>query len=123
VEFRGDVSRGHRLVGPIVGSSIEGPQLRARQVGTSAADWLLQGPEGSVLIDVRVSMLTDDGAALQITYGGRAHWPDGVGSGPVRAAFYFETSAPQYQWLCGRMVVGVGAVEQTHGEYTLGILQ
>lgn len=123
VEFRGDTSRGHRLVGPIVGSRIEGPLLRATQEGTSAADWLLQGPDATVLIDVRVSMRTDDGAPLQVTYRGRAHWPDGIGSGPVRAAFVFETDAPQYQWLCSRMVVGVGAVEQTHGLYSLEMLR
>lgn len=97
--------------------------LRAKQEGTSAADWLLQGPDETVLIDVRVSMRTDDGAALQIAYSGRAHWPDGVGSGAVRAAFVFETDAPEYRWLCSRMVVGVGSVEQTHGSYSLAILR
>ncbi|GAA1541934.1 hypothetical protein HD600_000861 [Microbacterium ginsengiterrae] len=122
VEFRGDASRGHRLVGPIVGATIDGPLLRATQNGTSAADWLLQGPDGTVFIDVRISMRTDDGAPLQITYSGRADWPDGVGSGPVRAAFVFETDAPQYRWLCSRMVVGVGSVEQTHGSYSLAML-
>lgn len=123
VEFRGDASRGHRLVGPIIGSSIDGPLLRARQEGSSAADWLLQGPDGTVLIDVRVSMRTDDGAPLQITYRGRAHWPDGIGSGPVRAAFAFETDALKYRWLCSRLVVGVGAVHPTHGAYSLAMLR
>lgn len=122
VEFRGDAARGHRLVGPIVDSRIDAPQLRAGQVGTSAADWLLWGPGGTVFIDVRVSMRTDDGASLQIAYSGRAHWPDGIGSGAVRAAFAVETDAPQYRWLCSRLLVGVGSVDRSSGQYALALV-
>ncbi|MGB4135750.1 MAG: DUF3237 domain-containing protein [Microbacterium sp.] len=122
VEFRGDASRGHRLVGPIVGGRIEGPLLNATQVGTSAADWLIQGPDGTVIVDVRVSLRTDDGAAIQVAYGGRADWSGGIGSGPVFSAFVFDTDDERYRWLCSRIVVGVGAVAPTHGSYTLELL-
>lgn len=123
VEFRGNGSRGHRLVGPIIDSRIDGPLLRATQRGRSAADWLVQGPDGTVLIDVRVSLRTDDGASLQMTYRGRADWSEGIGSDTVRAAFVFETEDPRYRWLCSRMVVGVGQVEPTHGQYSLALLE
>ena len=122
VEFRGDTPRGHRIVGPIRGSRLEGPLLQATQVGASAADWLVQGPDGTVLVDVRVSLQTDDGALLQLAYQGRANWAGGVGSRDVFAAFAFDTDDPRYRWLCARMVVGVGKVQETHGSYSLGLL-
>ncbi|KQY56150.1 hypothetical protein ASD11_16950 [Aeromicrobium sp. Root495] len=122
VELRADGPRGHRLVGPIVGGRFEGPHLNADQRGTSAADWLLWGPDGTVVVDVRISLRTDDGAFIQVTYDGKADWSDGVGSGPVYSAFRFDTSDERYSWLTGRLVVGRAEVGPTQGVYTLSLL-
>lgn len=122
VEYRGDGPRGHRLVGPIAGARLEGEMLNATQRGTSSADWLLQGPDGTIVVDVRMSVRTDDGAFLQITYGGRANWADGIGSGPVFSAFTFETDDDRYTWLTRRLVVGRGLVSPEHGIYSLFLL-
>jgi hypothetical protein len=122
VEFRGDGPRGHRLVGPIVNARMEGPELKASQRGTSAADWLLMGSDGTVLVDVRISLRTDDGAFIQVTYDGRALWADGVGSGPVYSAFRFDTEDERYRWLTSRIVVGRAQVGLTSGTYELFLL-
>lgn len=122
VEFRGDGPCGHRLVGPIDGATIDSPFLQARQVGKSSADWLLLGPDGTVTIDVRLSLRTSDDAFIQVTYDGRADWSDGVGSGPVFSAFRFDTSDERYRWLCSRIVVGRGIVDPTTGVYELALL-
>ncbi|KRF00978.1 hypothetical protein ASG88_11305 [Nocardioides sp. Soil777] len=122
VEFVGDTPRGRRLIGPIVGARIDGEHLRADQRGTSAADWLLTGPDGATVIDVRISFRCDDGAFVQIAYTGRADWAGGVGSGPVYSAFRFETEDERYRWLHSRIVVGKGQVHPDHGTYDLFLL-
>ncbi|WP_229052377.1 DUF3237 domain-containing protein [Aeromicrobium sp. Leaf350] len=122
VEYRADGPRGHRLVGPIKGARLEGEQLQATQRGTSSADWLLQGPDGTIVVDVRMSIRTDDGAFLQITYGGRASWADGIGSGPVFSAFTFDGDDERYAWLRRRLVVGRGEVRPDQGVYSLYLL-
>ncbi|MCL3819853.1 DUF3237 domain-containing protein [Aeromicrobium wangtongii] len=122
LEMRGDGPRGHRLIGPIIGATIEGDQLQATQRGASSADWLLMGPDGTVVVDVRMSIRTHDGAFIQMTYGGRARWADGIGSGDVYSAFTFDTDDPRYSWLTRRLVVGRGVVHPTHGVYSLHLL-
>ena len=122
VEFVGTTPLGRRLIGPIVGGRIEGPVLNATQRGTSAADWLLRGPDGTTVIDVRMALRTDDGAFLYLSYSGRADWSGGVGSGPVYSAFRFDTDDERYRWLTSRLVVGRGQVGEDHGEYDLQLL-
>lgn len=122
VEMRGDGPRGHRLVGPITEGRFEGPRFTADQRGTSAADWLLMGPDGTVVVDVRISLRTHDGAFVQVTYDGRADWSGGIGSGPVYSAFRFDTDDERYAWLTGRLVVGRAQVGPTQGVYTLSLL-
>ena len=122
VEMRGDGPRGHRLVGPIVGARMEGEGFAASQRGTSSADWLLQGPDGTIVVDVRLSLRTDDGAFVQVTYGGRADWSEGIGSGPVLSWFTFDTDDERYAWLSRRLVVGRGVVQPDHGRYELSLL-
>lgn len=122
VEFVGSTPRGRRMVGPIVDARLEGPHVSASQRGTSAADWLLTAPDGSTVIDVRISLRTDDGAFIQVTYSGRADWSGGVGSGPVHSAFRFDTEDSRYRWLNSRLVLGKGQVELDHGAYDLFLL-
>ena len=122
VEFVGDTPRGRRLIGPIVHARIQGEHLRATQRGRSAADWLLTGPDGATVIDVRISFRTDDGAFVHVTYSGRTNWARGVGSGAVYSAFRFETEDERYRWLHSRLVVGKGRVHPDHGVYDLYLL-
>jgi hypothetical protein len=122
VEFVGSTPRGRRLVGPIDGARLEGPHVRASQRGKSAADWLLSGPDGTTMIDVRISLRSDDGAFLQVTYTGRADWATGVGGGPVYSAFRFDTEDERYRWLQSRLVIGKGQVRRDHGAYELFLL-
>lgn len=122
VEFVGSTPRGRRLVGPIDGARLEGPLLAASQRGKSGADWLRTGPDGTTLIDVRISLRSDDGAFLQVSYTGRADWATGVGGGPVYSAFRFDTEDDRYRWLNSRLVIGKGEVQLDHGAYDLFLL-
>ncbi|WP_159083500.1 DUF3237 domain-containing protein [Nocardioides terrigena] len=122
VEFVGTTPRGRRLVGPIVNARLQGEHVRASQRGRSAADWLITGPGGATVIDVRISLRCDDGAFLQVSYSGRTDWAGGVGSGAVYSAFRFETGDDRYRWLHSRLVVGKGQVHEDHGVYDLFLL-
>lgn len=114
---------GQRIIGPIVRSRLEGPRLRAEQVGTSAADWLVLSSDGTTEIDVRLCFRTDDGAALYLSYSGRADWSGGVMSGPVFSAPVFETGAPRYRWLNSVLCAGKGEVFEGGAEYEICVLR
>ena len=91
-----DTPRGRRIVAGIREGRLDGERLQASQRGTSAADWLVIGSDGTAFIDVRISFRTDDGAFIQMTYSGRGDWGDGPMTGPVYSAPYFETDDDRY---------------------------
>jgi len=66
----GDGPAGTRLIGEIGSAVVEGKRVRATMAGVAAADWMVRtGP--IALIDVRLTLKTDDGALIYMTYGGR----------------------------------------------------
>lgn len=114
--------RGRRVIGPIVDSELTGDRLTATQVGTSAADWLVMGPDGTTFIDVRIAFKTHDGARLFMAYRGRADWSGGIMSGPVFSTPVFETQDERYAWLNPILCVGKGRVFDGGAEYQIGRL-
>lgn len=118
-EMVADTPRGHRIVAGIKDGRLEGERLQATQRGTSAADWLVIGSDGTAFIDVRISFRTDDGAFIQMTYSGRGDWSDGPMTAPVYSAPYFETDDERYRWLNTIQVVGRGEVADQGARYDL----
>lgn len=110
---------GNLIIGPIASARFEGERLQASLRGASAADWMTLGPDGTVDIDVRLSLRTDDGAFLFMTYRGRADWSDGIGSAPTYAAPVFETDDPRYAWLNSVQCVGKGTVTPPTAVYEI----
>ena len=93
----------HRIDGGPFGSMVipsiaegrwEGERLRATVVG-AGADWARRGPSGVMLLDVRQTILTDDGATVYVSYNGRFD--------PERSTYTiapsFETGDERYAWL------------------------
>ncbi len=102
---------GHRLVYELESGCIESDRLRATMVGSSSADWLTVGPEGTGTMDVRVMAQTDDGALIFIQYNGRVDLTDGIQAGmtkPLYSTPRFETGDPRYLWLNHIQAVGKG---------------
>ncbi len=114
---------GRRIIGPIINARLEGERLKASQRGTSAADWLLLADDGTTYIDVRMALVTDDGAFIYLTYAGRADWSGGVLSGPVYSAPTFATEDPRYQWLNPLQCAGKGRVFEGGAEYEIAVLR
>ncbi len=61
---------GTRMVFEEAGIEVRGDRLRGQLEG-SASDCVLVGPEGTGTVDVRVTLRTDDGAAIFVQYQGR----------------------------------------------------
>ena len=61
--------QGTRTIAQIVGGSFEGPRLKAA-VQTPAGDWITNRADGSYRLDVRLTLKTDDGALILVTYNG-----------------------------------------------------
>jgi hypothetical protein len=83
-------------------------------------DWLLLRADGSLQLDVRLTLQTDDDALIYMTYRGFRHGPaevmkrlnKGEEVDPseyyFRVAPFFETGAEKYDWLNRIVTVGTG---------------
>jgi len=119
---------GTRIVFEVTGGSVEGPRLKGR-ILSGGADWLLVGPDGWGRLDVRGQMLTDDGAAIYISYYGLLEMNDkvqravaggdgtGYGDQYFRTAPRLETGDPRYGWLNQTLFVAEGRVAPGRVEY------
>src|SRR5215467_11733900 len=89
----------------VTGGWFDGPKLKGRLV-PPGGDWMIRRPDGSLAIDLRATMQTDDGAKILFAYRGVAYSPKG---GPfyLRITPVFETSAERYLWLNNIVSVGV----------------
>lgn len=95
---------GTRVVVECTGGRFDGPRL-AGTVAAPTGDWVRVGADGTLRIDVRMLLRTDDGADILMTYTGVA--TDGGAS--IRAAATFETGDERYRWLDAVQAVATGA--------------
>jgi len=118
----GDGGFGQRVMFGSGGGSFAGPRLRG-EVLPGGGDWALFRPDGAMTLDVRLTLRTDDGAVIHMTYGGRFIVPaelraernDPVKRVEIDPAHYyfrtnplFETGSSQYAWLNDIVCVGSG---------------
>ena len=97
--------QGTRTIVPVTGGEFEGPRLRGR-VLLPAGDWLTSRPDGSGKLDVRLTLKTDDGAVVFMSYNGIIR--RSAEGFYLRTAPLFETSDTRYTWLNAIQAVGVG---------------
>ncbi|MFO1270208.1 MAG: DUF3237 domain-containing protein [Rubrivivax sp.] len=127
----GDTPRGRRRVAEVTGGRFEGDRLRGTVVPTPAGDWLLQRHDDVTELDVRLLLRTDDGALIDMRYGGLRHGPADamarLAAGEVvdpslyyfRTTPRFETAAPAYLWLNKVVSIGIGSREPTGPVYEI----
>lgn len=94
-----------RLVVPVSGGTFEGPRMKGTVIGP-AGDWIVERPDGSRVVDVRVLLQTDDAQTIYMSWRGVAYTPTG-GQLVARIVPMFETPAPRYSWLNNVVAVGV----------------
>jgi len=97
--------QGTRTIVQIVSGRFEGPRLKAT-VQIPAGDWITNRADGSYRLDVRLTLKTDDGALILVTYNGIGQTTEAGAS--LRIAPLFETGDSRYVWLTRLQAVGVG---------------
>jgi hypothetical protein len=123
----GETPHGHRMQA-VVGQgsgTITGTRVRGQVQQGSGGDWFLLRRDGAGLLDVRITIRTDDGALIYMRYEGILA---GVGLPRLlagedlppneyyfRTTPYFETSSEKYAWLNKIVTVGVGQLELSKG--------
>jgi len=110
---------GFRRVGVVPGGRFEGERLSG-SVLDGGADWQSVRTDGATTLDVRLMLKTSDDALIGMSYRGLRHGPRDViermekGEAVAASQYYFritpyfETSAPQYDWLNRIVAVGIG---------------
>ncbi|WP_326523556.1 DUF3237 domain-containing protein [Sphingomonas sp.] len=96
---------------PVHGGTFEGARLRGT-VQPDGADWVTWRADGTMIIDVRTSLLTDDGARIAMHYQGlaaptseeaaerfRRREPGTYDDMYIHTTPRFVTDHPDYEWL------------------------
>lgn len=108
----------------------EGPRLRGR-ILPGGGDWLLRGADGLSKLDVRKTFETDDGAFIDVRYGGLYRFSDAItaklkqggesqfGETLFQVQAQFETGDARYAWLNETLAVGEGRETQDGVIYQL----
>jgi Protein of unknown function (DUF3237) len=118
LQIVGDTPATLRRIG-VFGGSFEGERLSG-VVLEGASDWQSVHRDGATALDVRMILKTNDEALIGMAYRGMRHGPADVikrmeqGEAVDPASYYFrtsgffETAAPQYDWLNRIITVGIG---------------
>jgi hypothetical protein len=125
----GATPTGHRGIAPVTGGSFAGERLSGTV--TPGHDWFVTRADGVLVIDVRLTLTTDDGATVYLTYQGRmTAGPDALarfrkgeqltsGEYALTVMAKFECGDPRYAGLNDAIVVGVGEQTPTGPIYTM----
>lgn len=108
----GDTSAGQRIIQELRSVTFEGERLRGTMTGKFAADWLAIDSDKHVTLDIRVLLLTDDGAHVFVTLDGRAHWPEQLGRGSIYSTARFESGDERYRWVNHLPLVSKGQITE-----------
>lgn len=115
----GAAQKGRRNVWTLSGGEFEGPRLRG-EVAPVGGEFELIDAAGIYHIDVRLVLVTDDGANIYLQYHGVADTPAEVADRYRRGApvdfgdsYFvtqprFETAHPAYSWLSTTMAIAEG---------------
>lgn len=115
----GKTPMGDRRVGVVEGGRFAGAKLNGT-VLKGGSDWLLLRADGALQLDVRLTLKTDDGDVIGMTYRGYRHGPEAViarlNKGEkvdaadyyFRIAPFFETASQKYGWLNRVVAVATG---------------
>ena len=116
----GETPLGTRRIVPVSGGMFNGERLRGMVLPNAGADWVLMRNDGSVQLDVRLTLRTDDDALIFMSYRGIRHSSPEVSRRLMRgdkvdpSEYYFrttpvfETSHDKYEWLNNIVCVAVG---------------
>ena len=117
----GQTPLGMRQIFYVKGGTFDGPRMRG-EILAGGGDWALIRPDGTLQLDVRATVRTDDGALVYVAYGGLITASPEVyqrifrGEDVPAAEYYcygtpmYHAAAPQYDWLNRVVAVGKGKI-------------
>lgn len=107
---------GTRVIVTVSSAEFVGPRINASMPdGVAGGDWVTSRADGSIGLDVRLSLRTEDGADIYVTYYGVGTTTDDVMT--IRTSPRFETGDERYSWLNSVMAVALGKRTETGVEY------
>jgi hypothetical protein len=104
------IDTGHTSIAPVTGGTFSGPRLNGT-VHPGGADWITQ-VSGHSSLDVRITLETDDGEFIYMTYTGVVR--PGANGLYWRVRPVFQTASEKYDWL--NHIVCVGKSKQITGK-------
>ncbi len=126
----GRTPAGLRRIAPVNGGTFAGDRLNG-VVLPGGADWVINRTDGAMVIDVRLTLRTDDGALVYLTYQGRflaepeamARFNKGgmlaTGEYSLAIVARFECGDERHAWLNNVIAVGTGEQTRTGPIYTI----
>lgn len=100
----GSTADGTLTIFPVIGGSFEGERLRGKVV--AGGDWVRARADGTLTLDLRVTLETDDGGLIHMTFTGVRDDANNY----FRTVPRFETAAPKYAFLNRLLAVGIGEI-------------
>lgn len=102
---------GTRLTFPIIGGSFDGDRLHGK-VLPGGDDWVVKRADGVLELDLRITLQTEDGAFIHMTFEGIRD--DAAPGAPYfRTLPRFETAEAKYSFLNRLLAVGTGEIGAT----------
>lgn len=111
------IDAGHVRIAPVTGGTFSGPGIRGT-VHPGGADWITQ-VSGHSSLDVRITLETDDGDLVYMTYTGIVRAGEDGLYWRVRPVFH--TASETYDWL--NDFVFVGKSKQVEGKVAYDIFR
>ena len=109
------IDAGHTSIAPVAGGTFSGPRI-AGTVHPGGADWITQ-VSGHSSLDVRITLETDDGEFIYMSYTGIVRSGEDGLYWRVRPVFH--TASEEYDWI--NHVVSIGKSKQVPGKVAYDI--
>ncbi|HVV38366.1 MAG TPA: DUF3237 domain-containing protein [Acidimicrobiales bacterium] len=106
---------GMRVVVAVGEGTIRGARINGTVAPGSGGDFAVFRPDGSLRLDVRLVIVTDDEHRIYMTYNG-VGLPDGEGNLALKTAPTFEAPDGPYAWMNNVQAIGVGTSSPATGD-------
>ena len=126
----GKTPEGRRTIAPVLGGTFEGERLSGT-VLPGGADWVRFRNDGTMMIDVRLTLKTTDNVLVYLSYQGRFIGAAGAmaqlaqgksleaGSYSLVTVASFECGDERYSWLNDVIAIGTGEQSGFNPVYTI----
>jgi hypothetical protein len=110
----GSTPQGTLTIFPVIGGSFEGERLRGK-VLAGGGDWVTARGDGIFTVDLRVTLETDDGGLIHMTFAGVRDDANHY----FRTVPRFETAVPKYAFVNRLLAVGIGEIRRDGPVHTI----